>query len=295
MKRLGHQKIWGWRQSLIGDQIMALPLLNWADVVWPGSFKYWQIARKCVQAAPLYYNHPLINELVISDCNEGMGPRDIAIAQKCDIVINTMPQHPDGNACWANYRDIYHETARMAGLTDEVYFSIPKQLRIPKLTKWFETERRKGAIALWPCAAYGVKQQWHSRHPSYVWAQSLVDSLISEGYKVYQLGHPNDYSEEAEGGVLQGAVDSRKLSFFEQVQFTLGCDLMIGTDSGSSLAIGAYQIIPQISLLTNHMHGHVQNFTAFATNSPMNVSFVGVGSCDNILVHEVIAKTKEMV
>lgn len=266
---------------------MALPLLGWAEKQWPGSFKYWQIARKCVQAAPLYYNHPLINELVISDCNEGMGPRDIAIARECDIVINTMPQHPPpyGDLEWVNHRDIYHETAMMAGLSEEDYQSIPKEERRPKLVKWFETERQPKAIAYWPCAGYGANQK-HNRHPSYKWSSSLVEELTIRGFKVFQCGHPNDYSTE--GGALLGVIDVRGLSFFEQIKLTLGCDLMIGTDSGSSLVVGAYETIPQITLLTNHIPGHSKNFTALATNSPLNLSLIGKGDIENISVQQVV-------
>lgn len=293
MKNLSGVKIWGWRQSLIGDQIMALPLLNWAEKRWPGSFKYWQVAKKCSQAAPLYFNHPLINEIVISDCVEGMGPRDINIMSSCHIRVNTMPQHPDGDFVWPNKRDIYHETALMAGLSEEDYASLTKDEKIPYLYKWFDIETQQKSIAIWPCAAYGVKQNWHSRHPTRNWANLLVARLIKEGYKVYQCGHPNDYSDE--GGALNSVIDIRHLSFFEQIKFTLGCSAMIGTDSGSSLVIGAYNLIPQISLLTNHMHGHMENLTAFATNSPLNHNFVGVGSIDNINIDEVALKIKNII
>lgn len=293
IKNFSGIKIWGWRQSLIGDQIMALPLLNWAEKKWPGSFKYWQVARKCSQAAQLYFNHPLINEIVISDCDEGLGPRDIEIISSCHIRVNTMPQHPEGDRDWPNKRDIYHETALMAGLSNEEYATLSAEEKRPVLTKWFKTERKQRSIAFWPCAAYGIKQQWHSRHPSRNWSNSLANILIKDGYKVFQCGHPNDYSEE--GGALDGAEDVRKLSFFEQIQLTLGCDLMIGTDSGSSLVIGAYNSIPQISLLTNHMPGHNENFTAFATNSILNHNFIGVGSPDNIKIEEVVCKIKNII
>lgn len=285
-------KIWGWRQSLIGDQIMALPLLNWAEKKWPGSFKYWHIARKCSQAAPLYYNHPLVNQIVISDCNEGFGPRDIEIAKSCDIVFNTMPSHPNGDVEWANIRDVYHETALMAGLSEEDYASISPEDKRPKLVKWFETERKTRAIAVWPFAGYGNIQKGRSRNPSYFWYCELVKRLSLEGYTVYQCGHNNDFYKE--GGAITGAIDVRRLSFFEQIQFTLGCDLMIGTDSGSSLVVGAYELIPQVSLLTDCIPGHVQNLTALQTNSPLNKSFVEVGSADNIKIDQIIEHIKLM-
>lgn len=266
---------------------MALPLLTWAEKQWPGSFKYWHIARKCAQAAPLYYNHPLINELVISDCNEGIGPRDIEIARSCHIVVNTMPQHPEADGLWFARRDIYHETALMAGLSDSDYNSLSSEEKRPKLVQWFETERKKRSIAIWPCAGYGLQPD---RYPTRKWTLALVKRLILEGYTIYQCGHPKDYEET--GGALEDCIDVRQLSFFEQIRFTLGCDLMIGTDSGSSLVVGAYQSIPQISLLVNRP-GQGSNINAFATNSPLNFSFIGQTAADDISQQEVCLKVTE--
>lgn len=290
-KSLSGVKIFGWRQSLIGDSITALPLLTWAEKKWPGSFKYWQIARKCSQAAPLYYNHPLINELAISDCDEGMGARDIAIAQSCHVRVNTMPSHPHGDLEWANRHDIYHETALMAGLDSEEYNSLEPHEKIPKLWKWFDTDRQKSCVAIWPCAGYGAVQKHKSRYPSFLWSSNLSLRLSQEGYKVYQFGHPNDYA--LEGSILPTAIDLRHLSFFEQIKMTLGCDVMIGTDSGSSLVIGAYGLVPQVSLLTNHIPGHVKNFHAMATNSPLNTSLFSE-NIDDIDVERVIYFVKNI-
>lgn len=297
MNALSGIKCWGWRQSLIGDSIMALPLLTWAEKRWPGSFKYWQIARKCSQAAPLYLNHPLINELVISDCDEGMGPRDHAIAASCHIRVDTMPQHPDGDRVWVNYRDIYHETARMAGLTDEDYATLTAEEKRPHLVQWFTVDRKpKGTIGIFAASAYGKKQDWHSRFPSRQWYVKLLRRLVSEDYRIIQFGHPNDFLDE--GGAFNHDVfcaDARELEFFQQIKEALGCDLVIGTDSGSTLVVGAYNSVPVISLLTNHTPGHTENLLAFSTNSLRNRSFVGLGSADNISVDEVAAAAHDMV
>jgi len=285
-------RVFGVRGSQIGDIIMSLPILNWLERRFPGCYKHWQIARKHVHAAPLFYNHLLIDKLVISDGDEGMGPNDNAIASTCQVRFNVMPQHPEPHVIWPNVRTIWEETWMMAGLPISEYHVLPDEEKRAKLVQWFEVKKQpKKTIAYWPCAAYGAVQQWHSRHASQVWAEELTYQLVLNGYNVIQCGHPNDY----EGERLEYSIqDERARSLVEQIQLSLGCDLVIGTDSGAGLVIGAYESVPQISLLTNHYPGHNFNLKAFETNSPLNRSFVGVGSADNISIDDVISSVKEM-
>jgi len=283
-------KVFGIRGSLIGDSIMALPVLNYIDKKAPGCYKYWQVARKCSQAAPLYINHPLIDQIVISDCDEGMGPRDIEIAKQCQYVFNVMPQHPEGDN-WPNIRDIYHETFRMAGFSDAQYAEMTEEEKRPKLYKWFPVEiQKRKTIALWPCAGYGKENK---RNPSREWYDTFTDELIKAGYTIYQFGHPRDYTFDY-WWTPSYFKDYRLLSFFDQIKLSLGCDLVVGTDSGSTLIFGAYEH-PTISLLTNHWPGHVNNPYAFATNSTKNYNFFAPNGASNIHVNEVINKVKELV
>jgi len=289
-------KVFGIRGSLIGDSIMALPILTFVEKQFPNSYKYWQIAKKCSQAAPLYFNHPLIDKIVISDCNEGMGPKDTEIAKGCDVVFNVMPQHPLQQD-WPNYRNIYEETWVMAGLPMEYYNSLTAEEKRPKLYKWFDIEKQpKKTIALWPCAGYGRE---NTRNPSEKWYLSLITLLSKEGYNVIQFGHPNDYN-------FNKTINAQKewfkinfncfngLPFFEQIKMSLGCDLAIATDSGSSLVLGAYEM-PQITLLTNHFPNHIQNLEAFAPNNPNNINFVSLNGADNTDIFKVVEKVKEIV
>lgn len=278
-------RIWGFRGSLIGDMVMAVPLLHWCEKRWPGSYKHWQVARKCAQAAPLFYNHALINQLVISDCNEGMGPRDHKIAATCQVVFNVMPQHPEGDG-WANKRDIYWETARMAGLTDDDWHSLDATDKRPYLVRWWEPKPEPKAIAIWPGARQGEKQK---RTASWHWYKQLAIRLEAEGYKVYHCGHPNDHA-----GMGPIGRDVRELSFMDQIRFSLDCELTIGTDSGSLLAIAAFEQRPSISLLTNHIPGHVTNLHALAPNSPLNRVLFAADDPDLIPLDDVVAAVKEV-
>lgn len=276
-------KIWGMRGSLIGDNLMALPLLTLLEKMYPGSYKYWQVARKGSQMVPLLLNHPLIDRLVISDCNEGMGLNDIAIFNECDLRFNVMPNHPLEQD-WPNYRNIYEETAVMSGFTMEQYNLLTEDEKRPRLVKWFNIEKQQPkTIALWPCAGYGNE---NTRNPSKKWYEGLIHILSFLNYNVIQFGHPNDFH-------INNAIDKRALPFFDQIKMSLGCDLVISTDSGSGLIFGAYEM-PQITLLTNHFPGHVKNLTAFAPNNKNNTNFIGIGGADKINQVSVVEKIREI-
>jgi ADP-heptose:LPS heptosyltransferase len=271
-------KIFGIRGSLIGDSIFALPILTFLEKQFKDSYKYWQIAKKCSQAAPLYYNHPLIDKIIISDCDEGIGPKDKLIIQDCDMVFNVMPSHP-WEQDWPNYRNCYEETWVMSGLDIRDYYKMTEDERRPKLYQWFDINPIRKSIAIWPCAGYGMEGK---RHPSRDWYNKLVKQL-SKKYDVYQMGHPNDFSIDG----LSIANDKREMSFFDQIKFSLGCSLVITTDSGSGIVLGAYSA-NQISLLTNHFPGHNTNYTAFAPNNINNTNFIGIDNPNNIHIEEIV-------
>ncbi len=287
-------RTFGVRGSRVGDSAMSYPVLAWLRKRFPDCYTHWQIARRHHSTVGLWLNNPLIDQIVVSDCDEGMGPRDNTIAATCHVRFNVMPEHPDGDRNWAQYFTVWDETWRMAGLPIEEYRALDPYDQRCHLVQWFPVERqRPKTVALWPASNYGVKQEWHSRYPSRSWMVKLSMRLASEGYIVVQCGHSNDYADE--GGSLSSAfaTDVRHLSFMEQVRLSLGCDSIIGTDSGSTLVLAAYESVPTIQLLTDHMPGG-QTDLAFASNSPTNKPLFGRGSADAISIDEVVQSVKEM-
>jgi ADP-heptose:LPS heptosyltransferase len=278
-------KIYGIRAQLIGDTIMALPILNYLEKIYPNSFKYWSIAKKTAQASQLYKNHPLIDEIHITQGNEGPEGSDFELINNCDLIINVNPQHPDGR--FPNDFNIYEETFRMAGFDVKEFHNLTTEEQRPKLNRWFQTERNKNTIGIWPCAGYGTQNK---RNPSREWYSKLIKELLSQNYTILQFGHPIDYKFDFTNSNYKIATN---LSFFDQIKLSLSTDLNIGTDSGSSLVIGAYEH-PQITLLTNHWPGHSRNFTALAPNSINNINFIGINNPDNINIEEVLEKIKEL-
>jgi ADP-heptose:LPS heptosyltransferase len=286
MKEGKNFKVLGVRQSLIGDCIMSLPALNFIEKRRPNSYKYWHIAKKCSQAAPLFYNHPLIDKIVITDCEEGFGPKDIALSKECDFVFNTTPQHPFGEY-WHDHRNMLEETWIMAGIRLSEFDNLTEEQRIPSLVKWFNTDKINKSIAIHCFAGYGRDNH---RSPNQEWWQELINCLLKEGFKIIRLGHPREPN-------IDGCEDLRNLSFFEQVQISLGCTLYIGTDSGFSLTIGAYSH-PQITLLTNWNINHTENPTCLQPINKNNITLFNEfkqGGCSGIAKEKVLETIKKLV
>ena len=278
-------KIWGVSFSLIGDLIVGLPQLTYFEKKYPGSYKYWGIHKKMSHAAPLFYNHPLIDRIKITDTLGGFGEYDYKLASDCDIttrdidherktLLNARPED-----YWYNRHDIIEQIARMSGISDIREVLTEEELR-PKLYKWFDAdfdaiEKNEGytkartssgkipnkSIVIWPFSGYN---HWPSRSPSPHWWNVLVDTLINNGFTVFHCG----WIEEPHVSNLDGYNRCVDLSFFEQVKISLATNLAIGADSGSMWTLGAYSF-PAIHLMTNWRDGHVENFSAM---NPVNVN-----------------------
>ena len=278
-------KIWGVSFSLIGDLIVGLPQLTYFEKKYPGSYKYWGIHKKMSHAAPLFYNHPLIDRIKITDTWGDFGEYDYKLAADCAIttrdidherktLINARPED-----YWYNRHDIIEQIARMSGISDIREVLTEEELR-PKLYKWFDAdfdaiEKNEGytkartssgkipnkSIVIWPFSGYN---HWPSRSPSPHWWNVLVDTLINNGFTVFHCG----WIEEPHVSNLDGYNRCVDLSFIEQVKISLATNLAIGADSGSMWTLGAYSF-PAIHLMTNWRDGHVENFSAM---NPVNVN-----------------------
>lgn len=274
-------KIFGVRSGILGDTIMSLPILNWLENNYPNSYKYFLIDKKCSQFAQGYFNHPLMDKILITEKDEGMGSREIEIANSCDIVINPSPSHPFGDS-WPNFRSIYEETWIMAGLPLNEYHGLPSEQQRPKLSCWFNVTKYPKTVAIFPFAGYNREPK---RSPSVAWYTKLFHELAARKFKVFHFGHFTEHRFFwPDTGFYHNFTE---LPFFEQIKMAVGCEFTIGTDSGSALIMGAYEV-PQISLLGIHWPGHIQNPLAFSTNNPNNQSFVRENASD-IPVEEVVA------
>lgn len=282
------------RNSMLGDIIVSLPFLNYLEKVYPNSYKCAYIDKKCGQIAPFLINHSLIDKIQVSDESDKITQKDIDFINGFDLKFHPFPQHP-GEHDWFNKRNIIEETFRMNFLIGQGYINpneyekLTEEEKKPRLYQWFNTKRENKTIALWCESGYANQDETiNQRSPSFEFWSKLVDILVKD-YKVIQLGHPNSKLLEN-----KKIIDLRNLSLFDAVKISLGCDLVIGTDSGSQWIIGAYGH-PQICLYTNYKKDHIQNKKAFLPVNYKNnlVDIYGKdGNINNIEVEEVLEKVK---
>lgn len=282
-----NKKIFAGRGSLIGDTVMFLPTLTILEKVFPNSYKIFPISQKTSYSSVFFLNHPLIDKIHIVEKHEALGANDIELAKKCDVFINPFPQHPPCPGLtvgidnfWYNHYTCVQETMRMASLNKELFNMLSQEEKKPRLYKWFPTDRRQKSIAIHARAGYNDAP---IRNPSTKYWRELTKKIKDKGYKIYHCG------VEKEEDIGEDIIRITHLSLFEQIKICLGCDLVIGTDSGFNWLIGAYGH-PMINLICPYHPKHNQNLLALAPDNYLNnnINLLTQGVCDNIKQEEIL-------
>ena len=265
-------KIVGLRPSKIGDVITSLPILYVLEKMFPNSYKTISIAKKNWVCASLLFNNKLIDRIHINEILEQPNKEDYDFFNSHDFIIKPDLQHPEFD--WYNKYHMVFENARMMGLEKEWNELLTEKEKIPHLDAWFDIVKNGKTIAIWPMAGNGLD---FNRSPNEEWYNKLIEKVLQQtSYDIIQFGHKNDFEIDCNDFRFQNL---NHLDFFEQIKMTLGCSLMIGTDAGSSLIIAAYNLIPQICLLTNWQNNHHSNFLAL---SPLSDKCINIFKKDNI-------------
>lgn len=290
MKDNKNLKCWGVRNSLAGDLIFALPILNYLELKYHNSYKYWCVAKKCAGFIPLFYNHPLIDCIRVVD-NEGkLSQEDLDIIKDCSVVLDITPQHPYGlpgttpESCWWNFRNVYEETFLMAGFDLEEYRKMPDFLQKPKLYPWFDINKEENSIGIWAFSSYGSNSK---RSPSFDWWYNFIKILLENtNYNIYQFGSDKDPYLWMNNPRF---IYLNNLPIFDQIKKSISLSINISTNSGSGAILGAYGV-NQITLLTDDAPNHYQNFLAFSFLNwyDRNINLFEKGGCDNIKFEDVI-------
>ncbi len=274
-------KIWGTSFSLIGDLIMSLPQLIYFKKKYKDTYTYFVIHKKIAYSAPLFFNHPYIDKILISGEWSSFNTDDYHLASKCDVVTTGLDhknkrildrKHED--KYWYNNKSCIEETALMSGIADLDEF-LSENEKIPFLTKWFDVgfddEQKKAAytyekkeskknkllsnsLSIWPFAGYGRSK---NRNPSTEWWRALTKKLTDNSINVYHFGYLNEPVLSDNGNYH----NLTNLDFFNQIKISLGSKLSLGTDSGSMWVLAAYNH-PMIILGTNWYENHTNNFRA---------------------------------
>ena len=301
-------KIWGTSFSLIGDLIMSLPQLNYFKKKYPDSYIYFVIHKKIAYSAPLFFNHPLIDKIHISEKWSEFGQNDYEIAKDCHVstavidknaksILKRVPSNQ-----WYNKRNCIYENALMSGINDLNKILTEDEL-YPKLYQWFDvgfdSTQKKGGytfkkkessenknlsdyISIWPFAAYGRSE---TRSPSEKWWIDAVNQIIKKGHKVLHCGYFTEPNLSDDNNNYKKITE---LSFFDQIKISLATKLSIGTDSGSMWVLGAYNH-PAIHLMTNWSENHKSNFSAFEPVNNHSITLFEQGGCDNIKIENMIS------
>ena len=304
-------KIWGIGYGIIGDIIMALPLLPYFEKKYPDSYKILVIQKKCAICAPLFLNHPLIDKIKITDEWSGVGKEDIKLANQCQIKDKFWTGKPGranpkggwhDDSKWHNKRSCIEETARIYGVLD-LMETLTKDELYPKLYKWFDVGRPnaistysksntasndefKNSVAIWPFASSGHK----GRSPSVSWWKKVIDALGNKGISVFHYGrdseaiitdHPKYFKET-------------RYCYFDQVKMAIASQVVIGPDSGSMWVMGAYSH-PAINLVTNFLPNHNSNLLALNPINRNATTLFEKNGCDNIPLDKIISSVQEKI
>lgn len=295
-------KILGARSGMIGDTVMLVGILPYLKKKFPDCYITWVIAKNFSQSAPIYINHPLIDQIYICDGpNDNLSEEEQEKFKDYDIKINLTPQHPSGESWYGKYTCV-EETLRMAygdwaqkylGLNspDELLSdfknTLSEQEQKPRLYKWWKDVKpfERKTIGIWPCAGYN--KAGLARNPSVNFYQDLIWELNKEGCAVAIFGHPNDFK-------LCSDYNFVEKSFFEQIQISLETDLIIGTDSGSGWVCGAYGI-PQISLIRDGYPSGRPDFWPLAPENwaEKNIVLTSCGDWSSLSVEKVLERVEE--
>ena len=301
-------KIWGTSFSLIGDLIMSLPQLNYFKKKFPDSYIYFVIHRKISYCAPLFFNHPLIDKIRITDGWSDFGPNDYLIAKECNILTTEIDHKknmiknrvPVDSENWWNKRSCIEQCALMSNIHDLNDYIDPREL-YPMLFQWFDSgfeiaqkkaaytykkidnkENRKlnKSISIWPFAAYGRSK---TRSPSVSWWNKFIDVMSMKKINVVHCGYVTEPDLSANSNYYKKITH---LDFLDQIKISLGTNISVGTDSGSMWVLGAYSH-PSVNLITNWANNHSENLHAFAPKNINGVNLFSQDGCDNIDVEQV--------
>ncbi len=271
------------KPSRIGDHITFLPFWTYLRRKYPNSYITSYIDKSCVQLAPFLINFPYIDNIRISETENRFSDNDKKFASKYDIIFNPYPQLTSSD--YYNFHNVAKENFIMSevlidGLFCKIdpkeYDALTKEEKCPKLEQWFNVIRYPKTIALWCFAGFALTDK--KRSPNHEWWIKLCIALTMMGYDLMIFGHPSVEKLE-----YSGATDYRHLSLFDSIKMSLGCDLTISCDGGSSWIVGAYGA-KQIVLYSNYLPNHTSNFDAFVPLNHKNnlISFFGKDDINSI-------------
>lgn len=241
----------GFNAGLRGDLVMTTVAARAFKESYPDWKLTMAVGPQFSDMLPLFYQHPYYDNYHVWTVYENWPSKpdiDYLLETKYDISFHAFPPHNDE---WWRYRHQYAEASNMVGL------HVPKDIN-PVLKKWFFVPSFKKTIAFAPFAGY--YNQSNDKRLSFEKAQEIVDLLTKKGYKVIQVGGPDE-------PVLKNTI-LRNTPYFESVRDVLSCELLIHTDTGIGHVAGAYKH-PSLGLYGHRYYGGelVKNIQPISPNT----------------------------
>jgi ADP-heptose:LPS heptosyltransferase len=284
-------KIFTGKPSRYGDIICFIPFITYLKKVYPDSYVTFFIDKTCASVTQFLLNYPGIDRFQISTQEDKVTNQDIDI--KYDIIFNLYNNLT--NPYYYNYHNVQKENFIMSEIFTQdgikkinpnEYNLLSNEEKCPRLVEYFPINRNKKTIAIWPFSGYGDSETTRKRSPNIDWWTNLVNGLSLKGYSLLEFGHPNNRSITERNNNIK---DLRHLSLFDSIKISLGCDLVITTDSGVSHIFGAYGA-NQICLYSPYQPNHFQNFEAMTpVNYKNNLTlFCGHDNINSIKQEEIL-------
>lgn len=190
------------------------------------------------EAAPLFIAHPYIDKIYVTDSPVGaFNATDIVWInqQNFSHIFDPMVDHNHSDP-WFLHRNQPQELAYINGIP-----TLAEETGKLYLNKWFkETEGLKDYVAFQAFA--GSYDAANKKALSPARAQEIVNIILSNGYKVLQLGLPHEPKLE---GTTRLITD-----YFTMARNMLGCKALVTTDSGVSWLASCYDF-PTLGLYSH--------------------------------------------
>jgi ADP-heptose:LPS heptosyltransferase len=229
----------GMAQGQYGDLVISTVPARSFKQHYPGATLTLGLNKRYAAILPLFANHEHYDDIHLYDAYDNWpSPLDQAYLGRAryDAVFDPMPKRAN-EAIWWRTEHQAQNACTVYGLptpTDGLHC---------QLTQWFDLDIRRDTIAFAPFA--GFYNPGNDKRLSESRAQEVVNLIRKLGYKVLQLGGPDEPR-------LDGAIPCHA-GYFESIKQMLGCKMVVHTDSGCGWAASAYGF-PQVGLYSNQYY-----------------------------------------
>lgn len=216
-------RIIGFNQGQIGDLALNIIPTRAIKEVFPNSHLIFSINKKYASAAPIFYHHPMIQEIKIWDGYDDWpteSDKKWIEENRADLFFNPNPPVTDTN--WFLKRHHSEEVCRMHGIKP------PKNLKV-ELVKYFDTIKQySNTVAIAPFTSAGAV-----RDIPFEVSVKIIEFIHSLGFETIQLGLLSHQK-------LPTSHPMYGKGIFDDVKIAASCRLLITADTGINYIMSGY-------------------------------------------------------